>query len=79
MDDAHTELQKEVEDWYRVIKGAKEELLRIRTEECKHPEHKKEDYMWAPGHIMNDVDICVVCGEVKPVDYSVEAIQKLNK
>jgi len=64
LDFVHADLQRRVEDYYAIIKTANEELENIRECECKHPQTEKVDYMWAPGHIMSDTEICSVCGKV---------------
>ena len=64
LDFIHQDLKKRVEEYYKIIKDANEELENIREYECKHPQTEKHDYMWAPGHITPDCDICIVCGKV---------------
>ena len=64
MDSKHEALKRRVENCYKAIKAADEELKKIRETECEHPETELVDYQWAPGHIMSDTEVCVVCGEV---------------
>lgn len=52
-----------VEKCYKQIRETNEELDRLR-DLCPHNEVKKEDYMWAPGHIVNNASICQICGKV---------------
>ena len=64
MDSKHIKLKKLVEYYYRVIKNANKELKKIRETECEHPKTEKVSYMWAPGHIHEDTEVCSICGEV---------------
>ena len=59
----HLEISKKVLDCYNIIKRAEEDLKFLRKR-CDHPETKFVDYMWAPGHIMPNTEVCSVCGEV---------------
>lgn len=31
---------------------------------CQHSNHKRMPYMWAPGHLGNDVEVCEDCGKI---------------
>jgi hypothetical protein len=56
-------IKETVEFAYKQIEEANKTLDEMR-EKCDHPETEKVDYMWAPGHIMPDTEICSVCGKV---------------
>ena len=56
-------IKQRVDDCYRRIKEAQEELVEIRSQ-CKHPATEYTKYMWAPGHILDNAKICSVCGEL---------------
>jgi len=64
MDSRHEALKRRVENCYKAIKDADEELKKIRETECEHPETESVNYLWASGHIMSDTEVCVICGEV---------------
>ena len=61
----HAIIKTGIESNYKKIKEANEELERLRKE-CDHPETKLVNYMWAPGHINPDTEVCSFCGEVIP-------------
>ena len=64
LDVKHASLKHRVEDCYGVIKVAKDELQRIRKNECDHPIKELADYQWAPSHVSPNTLVCSVCGEV---------------
>jgi len=64
MDKKHRELRKNVEYYYNAIKYAQECLDNIREKQCKHPKIEKGNYMVRPGQIIENTDICSVCGKL---------------
>lgn len=58
----YKKIKEQVDKAYSDIEFSKNELERLR-DECDHPETKLMNYMWAPGHIINDAEICTICGE----------------
>ena len=64
MDKKHRELRKNVEYYYNAIKYVHECLDNIREKQCNHPKIEKGNYMTRPGHIIENVDICNICGKV---------------
>jgi len=76
--------RENMEENYKVIKATKEfcfqrikeanETLKVIREKCDHPKEHIEivDYMWAPGHIIHDTEICGVCGDVILKSYIVD-------
>jgi len=71
LDQKHQSLIERVDRCYKVIRECNEELEYIRKNECDHPRTKKVNYMWAPGHIMSDTEMCSVCGKVIKTEYDV--------
>jgi hypothetical protein len=71
MDKKHKELKKQIEFYYESIKYFESRLEDIREKQCNHPVLKKGNYMFAPGHITENVTICTICG--KPFyDYDIK-------
>ena len=31
---------------------------------CEHKRHHRSAYLWAPGHLGNDVEVCDDCGKI---------------
>ena len=74
MNKKHHDLKEEIESCYKNIKYYEHRIKEIRNNECKHPKTEKSLYSWAPGHVIPDVELCVVCGKVIKVpepDFSV--------
>lgn len=55
-------MNQRIEELYRTIRQAKEEIEAIRSG-CKHEGTHMGNYEWAPGHI-NLEQICNECGAV---------------
>ena len=49
--------------YYWLIKISNKGLERIRSQ-CNHEKYFISDYMWAPGHIEKNVNICTYCEKV---------------
>jgi len=39
-------------------------IKHIQEKSCNHLYHEKVNYSWAPGHIVNDVEMCSICGKI---------------
>lgn len=63
IDEKHKLVKEQVDMMYDLIKTGERALEILRTQ-CDHPETKFVDYMWAPGHIMPNTEVCSICGEV---------------
>ncbi len=61
----YKEIKQEVEECYDEIQHYEAKLKGLR-EKCDHPETTRVNYMWAPGHINPDTEVCSICGEVTP-------------
>jgi len=62
MNEKHKAIKLSVEHFYRQIKYSDRMLEQLR-ESCEHPKTEIIDYMWAPGHILSDTEICSICGK----------------
>lgn len=63
IDDKHLRIKDAVQGCYNSIKKANEDLETLR-DMCEHPQKELCTYQWAPGHLMNNVEVCSICGEI---------------
>ena len=38
--------------------------LKALQDACQHPNSKRMPYMWAPGHMGSDVEVCDTCEKI---------------
>lgn len=73
-----TEIKNKVQNLYKAIKKANQQLEYIRKNVCKHSETKKVDYQWAPGHIISQATICSICGELLETPFELHNLKNTD-
>jgi hypothetical protein len=63
LDEKHELIKKQVKAIHELIK-ASEDLLEEVKKNCDHPEREFVNYMWAPGHIILNTEMCLVCRKI---------------
>ena len=51
------------EDFKRMKQRHEKEIQELQ-DSCLHKTHSRMPYMWAPGHLGNDVEVCGDCGKI---------------
>ena len=57
-------LKKRVNEIYKIIESANEELRQIRKTQCMHSGYEICTYSPRPGQYFENTKICSICGEV---------------
>lgn len=70
MEKKYSEIKKNVNHCYEMIKHFEEALKELR-EICDHPETEIVDYMWRIGSITK-ANVCKICGEVIDTPFSID-------
>ena len=63
-DTKHEDIKNRVQMCYSMIDKCEKTLEDIRELECHHPKTEFVNYMWAPGHICPNAEVCSYCGKV---------------
>ena len=64
MNELNKDINKRVNICYSKIKQAKKELKKIRNNECSHLKIQKGLWNAGNGHIIEDCEICQICGKL---------------